>query len=348
MILNSKTRNFTIVFLLSVVIGFAGNPDRTGQAGASELLINPWSRSSGWNGLNSASIHGVEAMNVNVGGLAFTKKTEFIFSRTIWLKGSEVFINSVGLAQKVGKSGVIGLGVFSQDFGKITTTTTKIPDGGIGTYSPQNVNISMSYAREFSNSIYGGLLVRGISEGISDVKALGVAFDAGIQYVTGKNNNIKFGINIKNIGTPMRFSGDGLSFRTLDPGGKDNKLAVEQRTEKFELPSLFNIGGAYDLKIEEFHRITFVGNFTSNSFSRDQIGIGAEYSFREYFMVRTGYSYEKPNSDKQRINALTGFSAGVTIEVPLKKNATTLGVDYSYRSSNPFSGTHSFGVRLNL
>ena len=26
----------------------AGNPDRIGQAGATELLINPWARSSGW------------------------------------------------------------------------------------------------------------------------------------------------------------------------------------------------------------------------------------------------------------------------------------------------------------
>jgi len=26
----------------------AGNKDRSGQAGASELLINPWARSSGW------------------------------------------------------------------------------------------------------------------------------------------------------------------------------------------------------------------------------------------------------------------------------------------------------------
>ena len=28
----------------------AGNKDRVGQAGADELLINPWARSSGWGG----------------------------------------------------------------------------------------------------------------------------------------------------------------------------------------------------------------------------------------------------------------------------------------------------------
>jgi len=52
----------------------AGNPDRTGQAGATELLINPWARCSGWGGANSASVHGLEALYLNVGGTAFTKR----------------------------------------------------------------------------------------------------------------------------------------------------------------------------------------------------------------------------------------------------------------------------------
>jgi len=34
--------------ILSASTVFAGNPERAGQAGASELQINPFSRSSGW------------------------------------------------------------------------------------------------------------------------------------------------------------------------------------------------------------------------------------------------------------------------------------------------------------
>lgn len=344
-----KTKIPFILFLILTQSILAGNSDRAGQAGAGELLINPWARSSGFGGINMASVHGVEAMNLNIGGLAFVKKTEVIFSRTTWLKGSEIFINSVGIGQKVGKTGVLGLSVFSQDFGKINTTTAKIPDGGIGTYSPQCVNLALSYAKEFSNSIYGGILFRGISEGISDAKAFGFAFDAGIQYVTGKRNQVKFGVAIRNVGTPMRYSGDGFSFSNTDPAGKDNKLKVDQRSEKFELPSVYNIAAAYDLKVSEHHRLSLFGSFTSNSFSRDQIGGGMEYGFREYFMLRAGYNYEKgKKDDEKRINALTGFSAGFTFEVPLKKGGTTLEIDYSYRSSNPFEGTHSLGIKISL
>lgn len=32
----------------------AGNPERAGQAGASQLLINPYARSAGWAGANGA------------------------------------------------------------------------------------------------------------------------------------------------------------------------------------------------------------------------------------------------------------------------------------------------------
>ena len=39
----------------------AGNKDRSGQAGAAELLINPWARSSGWGGVGTSCGHGLEA-----------------------------------------------------------------------------------------------------------------------------------------------------------------------------------------------------------------------------------------------------------------------------------------------
>ena len=68
---------------------WAGNKDRIGQAGASELLINPWSRSSGWGSANSASVVGLEAAHLNVAGLAFTNKTEVAFAHTRWLSGTE-------------------------------------------------------------------------------------------------------------------------------------------------------------------------------------------------------------------------------------------------------------------
>ena len=38
---------------------YSGNPERIGQAGASQLLINPYSRNSGMVGSNSAKVRGL-------------------------------------------------------------------------------------------------------------------------------------------------------------------------------------------------------------------------------------------------------------------------------------------------
>lgn len=326
----------------------AGNKDRSGQAGASELLINPWARSSGWGGVNIANSFGLESIYTNVAGLAFTQKTELIFTNTQWLKGSEIGINNFGFAQKIGESSVLGLTVMAMNFGDLPITTTELPEGGIGTFSPNYVNINIAYAKAFSNSIYGGFNFKIISESISDVGAQGVAIDAGIQYVTGEREHIKFGISLKNVGPTMKFKGDGLAIRSFLPG-QESQFTLEQRSADFELPSQLNIGASYAFLISEIHTLSVAAAFSSNAFNKDQYILGLEYNLKNYLMLRGGYTYEDGITTNERTTALTGPSAGMTVQVPLNKEKNSaFSVDYSYRATNPFKGSHSFGVRLNF
>lgn len=352
----NKPLKIILILLMVAINAMAGNKDRQGEAGASELLINPWARSSGWDGLNTACIHGVEALNLNVAGLAFTKKTELVFAHTNWLGGTGISFNTLGFSQTLGKSGgVLGLSIMSIDFGEIPITTTSAPEGGLGNFSPQFFNGALAYSKVFSNSIYGGFAVRVISESLADVGAIGVAFDAGIQYVTGPQSDptkVKFGIALRNVGAPMKYGGDGLTFRGESPGG-NYSMTLEQRSKGFELPSLLNIGGSYDFKFgatgKPNHRLTVAANFTSHSFTQDQFGGGLEYAFKEMIMIRGGYNYQGGLSDPdKRVTALTGLSGGITFEMPVSSNGAAIGIDYSYRTSNPFDGTHSIGIRMNL
>jgi hypothetical protein len=85
------------------------------------------------------------------------------------------------------------------------------------------------------------------------------------------------------------------------------------------------------------------------------MNFGLEYSFKNLFMLRGGYVLQMgsdgPDGDVA-ISALTGPTAGVTVNVPLTKKGSekksTLGIDYSFRSTNPFSGVHAIGVRIAL
>ncbi len=333
----------------------AGNEDRAGQAGATQLLVNPWARSSGWAGANSAGARGLEAMYLNVAGIAFTQRTEILFAHTNWLSGTDISINSFGLTQRMGETSVIGLSIMSVDLGDIPITTTDLPEGGIGTFSPQFMNLNLSYARAFSDNIYGGMNFKVISESIANVVAKGAAIDAGIQYQTGEMNRVKFGISLKNVGPRMQYHGDGLSFSStvLATGAS---LTAEQRSAQFELPSLVNIGGSYDFYFSKDsvaiknHKLTLAGNFTSNSFNKDQYKLGLEYSLKGYIMVRAGYELEKGLfKDEERTTVFTGPSAGFTVEMPFgTSKKSSFGLDYSYRATSSFNGTHSLGARITL
>lgn len=339
-----------LFILMNVVVltGYSGNEQRAGQAGASELLINPWARSSGFGGAYVSGVHGLEAIYLNVAGTAFTRSTELLFARTNWLVGTDIYINSFGFSQKVGESGVFSMAIMSLDIGEIEITTVELPDGGLGTFHPQYTNISLSYAKEFSNSIYGGMTIKIISGGISDLKTNGIAFDAGIQYITGKAEQIKFGIFLKNVGPTLDYKGDGMSFRGTVPTGVI--MTVEQRSAAYELPSLIKIGVSYDFYLSENITLITAGNFTSNSFTRDQYHFGMQLSLMKMLELRGGFIYETGILEEvDRQTVFTGPSMGASVNIPLnKEKGSTFSVDYSYRFTDPFLGVHTIGAKVSL
>ncbi|MCK9255227.1 MAG: PorV/PorQ family protein [Bacteroidales bacterium] len=370
-------KNIYLISVLTILMAgffsslvYAGNEQRAASNGTSELQINPWSRSSGWGDANVACVTGVEAMYQNIAGLAMTRRTELVFTNTQWLVGTGVVINNGGFATKVGETGVLGLSVMNINWGDIEITTDALPEGGVGSYSPTYTTIGLSYAREFSNSIFGGVTVKMLNESIFNLNASGFAIDAGIQYVTGlgkdkagnrNRDNLKFGITMKNVGSTMKYTGDGMSFMGFSPDGTN--MTVENRSQEFELPSLIKIGFSYSIrlasKVDEFnetvssdHNLVIAGNFTANSYDKDQLHFGLEYGFKELFFLRGGYIYQSglldPNPDK-RTTVFTGPTAGITLQVPVnKENKSVLAIDYSYRFTNPFQGVHTFGARITL
>jgi hypothetical protein len=345
----------------------AGNKDRAGSAGATHLLINPWSRNSGWGGANSAIGRGLESTFMNVAGLAFTEKTELLFSHSQWLVGSGININAFGFSQKLGEnSGVLGISVNSMSFGDIPITTVNQPEGTNATFSPNYLNIGISYAKSFSQRIHGGVTARILSESIADLNAQGFALDAGIQYITSlgegalNKDNFSFGIALKNIGPKMQYAGDGLAVANVLPNGVN--LTQQQRSSDYEMPALMNIGIAYKQRFNEENRLSYAFNFTTNSFTRDQFIFGLEYGWKETLMLRAGYTYEQGIFDSpieagsNLLNAFTGPSAGFTFETPLGKTkeekersgSTKFGIDYSYRFTHSFGGVHSIGARISI
>lgn len=336
----------TTFIIAATLSAQAGNENRSGSSSANQLLINPWARSSGLMGANMAAIEGVESSFLNVAGLAFIEKTEVSYGFTNYMVGSDIGINTVGLGQRIGDASVLSLSIMTINYGDIEITSGDLPEGGVGNFSPRGSNFALSYARSFSNSIYGGITVRVINENISNVKASGVAFDAGLKYVTGKDEQFQFGITLKNFGPPMSFDGDGL-FVEAEVVETEDQLILVQTSEAYEIPALLSIAGSYDFNLAEDHVLTAHAAFVSNSFSRDQFNLGAEYVFADRLILRGGYRIERSNQeDVVSGSAFTGLAGGLSVNFPFK--STDIRLDYSYRDTNPFNGTHSIGIALSL
>lgn len=382
-------KNITKTIVICILIGlfsanfssFAGNRDRSGQAGAQHLLIDPWARTNGWGTAGVAEVRGLESIYSNVAGISFINKIEAAATRTQYLSGSGagISINAFGIVTNLknkGKNlGTLGISVFNMGFGDIPVTTVDQPDGTSAIFSPRLNYIGLYYAYRFNQYIRGGVGIKIVNESISDLVSTGIAIDAGVQYVSGPFENFKIGVTLKNLGMPTSYSGDGISFRA-NPVNSDVELTVETRSAEAVLPACLVLGTSYDFlffgeefanmttkeksdegltRVNAIHRITLAGSFTANAYSNDIFALGVEYGYQQYVMFRAGYTYESGQFDITTSNTFySGPSAGVTFGIPLATDSKTkevksiLFLDYGYRFTNRWKGNHYIGLKLSL
>lgn len=382
-------KNITKTIVICILIGlfsanfssFAGNRDRSGQAGAQHLLIDPWARTNGWGTAGVAEVRGLESIYSNVAGISFINKIEAAATRTQYLSGSGagISINAFGIVTNLknkGKNlGTLGISVFNMGFGDIPVTTVDQPDGTSAIFSPRLNYIGLYYAYRFNQYIRGGVGIKIVNESISDLVSTGIAIDAGVQYVSGPFENFKIGVTLKNLGMPTSYSGDGISFRA-NPVNSDFEFTVETRSAEAVLPACLVLGTSYDFlffgeefanmttkeksdegltRVNAIHRITLAGSFTANAYSNDIFALGVEYGYQQYVMFRAGYTYESGQFDITTSNTFySGPSAGVTFGIPLATDSKTkevksiLFLDYGYRFTNRWKGNHYIGLKLSL
>jgi len=334
---------------------FAGNKDRSGQAGAMELNINPWARSTGLFGMNIPNVSGIEAMKSNIAGLAADSAMEIGLSLGDYLQGTNIKVEDFAIAQKVGETGVLGVNVMAMNFGNIPATDYFNPEG-YGSYTPVFLNISVGFAKQFSTHVNAGVQATYVSEQINNISATGLGFDGGIQYITGPRDNFHFGITLRNIGTNMRFSGTGFAIDAEQPQASPTfGVTAQYPSDKFEMPTSLNFGIAYDFYLDQHHlstsdsaakhKLTLLGDFQSNSFNNDYIGFGAEYSFRNMFMLRCAYRYENGIGVNTTTTTMyVGLAVGAGLQYKMSNHMVAF--DYSFRpTQRPANGVHMFSIR---
>lgn len=344
------------ILAIPVFVAQAGNPERQGQAGAAQLTINGFARGSGMGLASGSKVRGAEASFLNVAGLSKSKSTEVIFNRSEWLRGSGIGINNFAISQNLGADrGAIALNVMHFGVAPIERTTEQNPNGGIGTYRVTMMNIGLGFARDFTKNISAGIMGRVVTEGIPDVRATTASFDAGVMYSTAvknknkiKGNDLHFGIALKNIGPDLRYRGDGLNYK-VNIDGQERTFAA--RTQGAKLPTFLNIAASYDLRLDKdkdayFNKLNIAFAYATYAFQANQANIGLEYSLKNFFHLRAGYTFAAGQfTETDAPSAFSGFGAGFSWD--MKFGQSNVSLEYSWRHS-VIGGTHTYGIKFTL
>ncbi|MBL7788406.1 MAG: PorV/PorQ family protein [Chitinophagales bacterium] len=339
----------------------AGNSDRIGEAGAYELLINTQARTMGLMGINSANVRGIDALGSNIAGLAHNKGLSVFSNYTSWLTATGTSLFNVGVGGEVSPGNNIGFSIGYMTFGEIPRTSTINPEP-LSTFSPFYLNLGLSYSRVFGRGVRAGITGKLINQSINNLSATGFALDAGMQYTTGQKEDFHFGVYVRNLGFPMKYSGDGLILnRPVPLGSSQYDLPFYNRAAKFELPTQFSIALSKDFYFGDkpsnsdafckpIHRLSASTNFIYNGFTPNNYGLGFEYALREQVSIRLGFLYEDNTFNKETTTrAHMGFAGGVSYDLKVGKdrkkvkNPTVLEISYNYRPAHVFGGTHNLG-----
>ena len=340
------------------------------------LLITPDARSGSMGDAGVAVQPDANAMAINPSKLAFLdKKYGFSVSYSPWLKSlvPDVSLTYVSGFYKPDEKTTIGGSLRYFNLGEIQLTDVNQQDLGI--YSPSELAIDATYARQLDASfslgtslryIYSDLTSGQFSSGQQTRAGKAVAVDVSAYFkkptiFLGTDAIVSAGLNISNIGT---------------------KLGYSDRGNDYFLPANLKIGGASTFLIDDFNQFTFAldfnkllvptqpiydndgkivagkdpnrsvpsgifGSFSDapGGFSEElkevSVAAGMEYWYNQQFAFRAGYFYESPQKGNKRY---------LTLGAGLKYNVFNIDIAYLVANAqkSPLANTLRFTLLFNF
>ena len=333
------------------------------------LTIAPDARAGAMGDVGAATDPTANAIHWNPAKLTYINKSAGLaFNFTPWLQR---FVNDMSISylsgfKKVGDDQAFGFAMTYFDLGDIELTNGA--GASLGIVNPREFAISATYSRKLGNGlsigVTGKFIHSNLSGGISvspitDPKpGTSIAADVGVYYKSNitlfqKEAQLSFGGVISNLGS---------------------KISYNSADEEDFIPTNLRLGSALSTYLDPYNKITFALDFNKlmvptpqldgshldkslisgvfGSFGNAPDGIGeelkevtvstgAEYSYKETFMVRAGYFYEHEQKGNRKY-----FTMGVGFKY--KK----LGLDFAYLvpqfQDHPLAETLRFGATYDL
>lgn len=341
---------WTGAFLLIALLAWnapaarAGSDGRVGTSGAPELLIPVGPRGTALGAAVGSDVAGIESIFWNPSGLSRMERNEALFSHTQYFADMQLNFAAVGF--RAGNFGNLGFSAKVLSVGDVFVTTEEAPDGTGEVINPTFSVLGVTWARQFTDRVNFGATLSYVNEHIATVSATGIAADFGVQYTTDWRG-MRLGMAVKNIGSTMAYTGEGLDTSVPSPGAEpgSSPRVVRFTSANFEMPSYFTLSTSGDAYRQGGVALRWLGSFQNNNFGGDNLNAGAEWDYREQFALRgSWFGTFNTTTDPDTQNDSTKFKSGDDLYsgfalgggVTVRPGDTKLSVDFTWRPTREF------------
>ena len=301
---------------------------REGTSSATFLRIGVGARAEGMGGSFVAVANDPSAIYWNPAGLASLQQREVAESHTEWPAAIHYdHLTLVLPSRRLGGSVGIQFGVLSTD---IDETTELAPFGTGRRFTYSDVVGGISFARRWTDKLLVGFGAKYLREDlgsqIGGPTTSAFLFDVGSIFYLGLGS-IRIATSLTNFGSELRPSGHFIS-----------PYSGELRQyDGFDPPMTFRYGVAFEPVENSVQRLTTSFEMNQPADNQLQSKAGAEWSYRNTFALRTGYSF---NADQLKFSAGAGFVS--------QFSSLRGALDYAYTNGGFLGAIHrvSVGVRF--
>lgn len=317
-------------------------PSRAGTRGANFLHLGVGARGNAMAGAVGSSIEGPTAWFWNPAGAVASESFSVSFGR-------QNLYGSLDLAQNYAAvslpllGGVVGVNLNTLNSGDIERTTEANPTGDrrAGRFFDWNSTAAgVGYARRLTDRLAVGGQVKYITEGITDASTNWIAVDLGTQFNTGIYGFVIAGA-LQQVGGRANASGPAITQVVNNANVNQQTTRFNLETRQTDLPTAFRFSLGSDLLGTANSLFGTRGGGDHRLFAEvalndavdlaTQLGLGAEYSFRNFGFLRVGKKFY--NDDRvadASFKGAYGLSGGAGLRIPVAGRG--LKFDYSYTS----------------
>jgi len=343
----------TIVFTLMILpaVVSAQKPTRVGTTTANFLEIGFGASGTAMGDAQVSMANDVSSMYWNPAGLARLKSSEVMFVNQPWIADMNASFSAAALV--LPSIGTLGVGVIMMNYGEMEVTSMNMQEGTGEKFTPKDMAIYVSYARNLVNWFSFGASGKFISSNIWHMSATALAFDLGVIIrtpffsPTNKNEDgMSIGMSISNYGSALKYDGmDLLNPIDVAPSeaGNYKDASGQFKLQEWELPLIFRIGASITPIKTENHEVILTADALHPNDNSESVNLGGQYSLTiptfGKIILRGGYKALFMEDSRYGLSFGFGVQSDLLFNMGIK-------IEYSYRAIGELGNVDSFGISL--